>query len=231
MCCESNTVTTQDEEFGQLFKVISPTRKIKKIYDRQCKMFHLLTPHASTQNDPANVFPINAKYFSIYQTLLLQVGTETIRGCMHFLTCRDVNSNVTVWDGLIKAKIHRDGFRYSHGRINILATLSNCSIWNCENSRNTCSIISIGDFDENRFNLHLFSQRQDVETLLLRVFGLPDSKTGWLLGCYVVNVEDTGSLEKSVGKDSSKGQWRWLWSKYGKKIHHDGWLSYHVWSS
>ncbi len=176
------------------------------------------------------LFPIKGKYFSMYQTLLLQLGTKSIRDCMHFLTCLDVDTKVTVWDALIKFKIHRDGFRYSHGRINILVTLSNCSIWNCENSRNSCSIISVCDLCENRYNLHLLSQRQDIETLLLRVFGLVDPKTGWLFGCYIANVEDTGSLEKSIGKADARGHWRWLWSKYGKKIHHQGWLYYHVWS-
>ena len=206
-----------------------PQSKIEDIYKTQCQYFNIFIPTCSLQKHPTDTFTIDCKYCSIFDILTLQLGKLSIYRCLTFVNVRDQDTDIIVWPSLLKIKLNRDGFTYRNGRTNILSTLSNCSLKNCENSRNTCSIVSLGDFDENRYNLSLFSQRQDIETFHLRVFGLPDPNTGVLCGFYISNVEDSASLAKSLGRDSARSKdGRFLWSQFGRKYHQIEWEKWHV---
>lgn len=56
------------------------------------------------------------------------------------------------------------------------------------------------------------SQYLDIEIFLIRIFGCVDIATGYLIGVYWTNIEDTGSLEKGLGKDSAASRFHIPWN-------------------
>lgn len=178
---------------------------------------------------PLFIGQLKGKIVSIIQILIVQMSTSTIYESMHFLLVINGSNGVIKWQLLIKIKIHRDGFQYSlKKRRNILITLTNCSIRNFGCTRNNCDVIGLFDCDENRYNLACISQKIQIEALWISIFGLPCIHTGMNLGALIVQTEDTGSLEKAVGKPGSTSHWRWVMSRFGRNVHHANHLYVHA---
>ena len=172
-------------------------------------------------------FKLNGHNISMIQTLFLQTSTDTIFECMHFLRAEHENG-FRKWDVFMKGKLQRDGFQYNlKSRRNILITFTNCSVWNVGNSRNCCSIIGLIDSDEDRWTLSLISQKLDLELMYLNILGFVCLRTGRNMGVVITNVEDTGSLEKTFGKDVASGSHRWHISTANNQIHHHQWFRLH----
>lgn len=206
--------------------MIAPQTKLKKHYSIQSDWLQIKNARCK-QTKKSNPTIIKSKFISIYDVIFLQLSIPSIRNNMHFLDCESHQIDYQ-WEQLIKFKYHRDGFKLQNGRQMILSTLTNCSVWHCENSGSVTSILQIGDYEENRLNLAKHSQKHDIEITLLRIFGIPNPSTGKLHGVFIANVEDTSSLEKSIGRPSAVGKWRWLWSKFSSKEHVEEWDKFHV---
>ena len=203
-------------------------REIEKCYREECEYMNLFQAKAThwTIGNTRFAFRLNGKYISLIETLFLQTSTDTIFECMHFLQA-DIDG-FRKWDIFMKGKLQRDGFQYNlKSRRNILITFTNCSVWNVGNSRNCCSIIGLIDSDEDRWTLSLISQRLDIELIYLNILGFVCLRTGRNMGVVITNVEDTGSLEKTFGKDCASGSYRWHLSRANNQVHHHQWFSLH----
>lgn len=221
---------TQNDEFEGVLKFGMSTGDIESQYQQQCEYMNLYQPtsiHWINDNKYID-FNLNGKYISVIETLFLQLSTDSIFECMHFLSAIDAQDFIK-HRFVMKFKIHRDGFVYNLGsRSNMLITLTNCSISNVGNSRNCTSIIALIDSEEDRFTLSLISQRIDLELMFLNILGFVCPKTGHNIGIIGLNVEDTGSLEKTFGKDSASGSYRWHLSIQNKIKHHQQWFTFHL---
>ena len=165
---------------------------------------------------------------SVLQILFMQLATDSIYKQMRFMSVKDTEYFVK-YNDLMIISIHEDGFQYNlQSRRNMLITLTNCSVSNIANSRNCCSIIGLIDADEDRWSLSLIRQRIDLEILWLHILGFVDLRTGHNIGIICTNIEDTGGLEKTIGKDCASGSWRWHISKHGAKKHHQQFNTYHL---
>lgn len=203
--------------------------QITTIYNQQCS-YSNLSKHSGilVGHDDFVHYDLNGKYISIIETLFLQLSTDSIFECMEFLSVEDALDFVK-WCAVMKIKLHRDGFVFNlGGRMNILITLTNCSIIHGGASRNCCSIIALINSDEDRFTLSLVSQKLDMELMYLNILGLVCPRTGRNIGIVCFNVEDTGSLEKTFGKDCASGAFRWHLSMANKIKHHYQWFTYHL---
>ncbi len=193
--------------------------------------------------DPRRTFKLRGFSMSIYNILWRQLSTDSIRGAMHWLQVSDLscipqrtdrrylsiaNQRVYISDYMMKIKISRDGFVYSNGRCNVASVLTNCSIYGATNSKTFSDIISLCDIEENAFTLHLMMQEHDLTIYDLRVFGIVDVVSGELISVFCANVEDTGSLQKSLGRGDARGPGKYLWSKHGTPIVIDQMDKYHV---
>ena len=189
-------------------------------------------PGAGTYDIPYKFKVDEGAYSSIYRTLLLHLTTPTIRSAISFLSistrpARHQNLSV-IGNYCMKLKISRDGFVYQMGRKMNMIIMTNCSITGMTNSTDNTDIVALAHCEENSYWLHLLAQKVDRELFLLRVFGIPDPKSGQLINIIAWNTEDTGSLEKSLGRGSANSHGKWIWSKYGKNYHIDNWIKYHT---
>ena len=172
---------------------------------------------------------LNGYRYSLFNIIWNQLSTPSIRDSMHWLRFRDRrNSNVVFWRALTKWKLCRDAFAFETGRSNILVSLTNCSVEHCCNTYHNADIVSINDLPEDKFNLHLVSQQCEKELTILRVIGIPDPHSGIMLGVHVVSVEDTGALEKTLGRGNAKSPGRWLYTKVGPRVHIDKYFTHLV---
>ena len=225
MFCVNFIYFLQQQEFKPILKFKYDYREIETCYRKECDYMNLFQTQASHSSlNKVIDFRLNGKYMSLIQTLFLQTSTDTIFECMHFLKAETKNECIK-WDVFIKGKLQRDGFQYNlKSRRNILITFTNCSVWNVGNSRNCCSIIGLIDSDEDRWTLSLISQKLDIELMYLNILGFVCLRTGRNLGVVITNVEDTGSLEKTFGKDCASGSHRWHISRENNQVHHHQWL-------
>ena len=169
---------------------------------------------------------LNGYRYSLFHIIWNQLTTPSIRNSMHWLSFHDKNDKDKVfWRALTKWKLCRDAFAFETGRSNILVSFTNCSVEHCCNTYYNADIVSINDLEEDKFNLHLVSQQCEKELTILRVIGIPDPHTGVLLGVHASSVEDTGALEKTLGRGSALSSGKWLYSKAGPGIHVDEYLS------
>ena len=208
------------------------SESIDNIYEEECKYidsYQARGEQRCTYVPKPISYNLNGKYVSIIQTLFLQLSSQHIYDSMHLLKVTINKSNFIKWDCVMKFKLQRDGFQYNlKSRRNMLITLTNCSVWNVGNSRNCCSIIALIDSDEDRWTLSLVSQRLDIELMWLNIIGFVCLRTGRNVGIIAFNVEDTGSLEKTFGKDVASGRYRWHLSKFNAQTHHHQWFTAHV---
>ena len=206
-------------------------REIDRVYHKDCDYIHIYQPtgtHLLPFHNIRHLEDLNGKYVSIIQILFMQLCTDSIYKSMHFLCVKD-NSGFIKWKYLLKFKLQCDGFVYNlKSRSNILITLSNCSVRHTENSRNCCSIIALIDAPEDRWTLSLVSQNLDLELMYLNILGIVCPRTGKNIGIICFNVQDTGSLEKTFGKDGASGLHRWHLSRENYKIHWQQWFRSHV---
>lgn len=218
-------------EFHDVLKFGYTVTDIEGQYKQQCQYYKLYQPtasHLSEHENKAHLFDINGYYMSIIQTLFMQLCTDSIYDSMHWLTAKDVTQFIK-YDVFIVCKLQADGFVYNLGlRSNMLVTLTNCSVSNVANSRNSCSIIALIDSAEDRWTLSLMSQNLDLELMYLNILGIVCPRTGKNVGVVCTNVQDTGSLEKTFGKDRASGRFRWHLSRENSKIHHHQWFRTHV---
>ena len=166
-------------------------------------------------------FKLKGLMISILETLYIQFSQDKLWESMHFIQAMD-ESGFMKFYAYIKLKICRDGFElYGRDRRNILITLINCSLRSCGNSRNAASILGLFDMEEDRWTLSLINQRLDIELMALYVLGFLDIRTGHNIGIVNFNVEDSASMEKTIGKDNPKGSHRFLFdgAEYQLKYH------------
>ena len=107
------------------------------------------------------------------------------------------------------------------------AILVNCNVDGYCQSVHHSDLILIANEEEDAYKLNLLSQKLDTEIWILRLFGLVDPKSGKLLFVIVFNSEDTGALEKSLGRPGARSAYRWIFSTVGKEYHIAGWHNWH----
>ena len=204
-------------------------QKIEQIYQEECNYMNLYQHQSVLVGHKDFVhYKLNGKYVSILETILMQLSTDSIFDSMQFLSVED-RLGFIKWVAMMKIKIHRDGFVFNLGsRTNMLIIFTNCSIPNGGSSRNCSCIIALINSDEDRFTLSLISQKVDMELLYLNILGVVCPRTGRNVGIVCFNVEDTGSLEKTFGKDCASGAYRWHLSVQNKIKHHYQWFTYHL---
>lgn len=165
---------------------------------------------------------------SLFEILLIQLSMPSLYSSIKWLQIKN-RGGLIKWALYLTQKIQRDGFLYYlKKRRNLLITQTLCSLSNMANSRNACTVIGLFELDENRWNLSNISQRIDMMIHWLNIFGIVCPQTGRNIGVFSTNVEDTGSLEKTLGKDHGKGYWRWCFSRFGNIIHHQRHFTIHV---
>ena len=241
--------------FGDDITLIRGKNFVEEEYRRQCVSFrtkpltaHLLhhpgvlpQPGMGINDQPHSVAVPDGQYTNIYKTLLLQLTTPSIREEMTFLQISYLpvrrssspgryvyQPGCCIGDYCLKIKVSRDGFVYSGGRMMNMVIMTNCSIKGMTNSTDNIDIVSLVHCQENSYWLHLMAQKVDKELFLLRLFGIVDPKSGRLISIVAWNTEDTGSLEKSLGRPSAQCHGRWTWSKFGPVEHLEKWRQYHV---
>ena len=186
-----------------------------------------------------NLFPRSSEEVpgaSMRMTHILwkQLSLPSIRSCMHWLQASDVSQSRRLHDKpiiapfLIKFKISRDGFILRNKRCQIATIMTNCSIYGATNSVRHSDILSLADTNENMYNLHLLSQEVDKEMFVLRVFGIVDPVTADLVQVWGSSIEDTASVEKSLGQRGPLSDSKWLYSRHNASIHKDQRLTMHV---
>ena len=169
---------------------------------------------------------LNGYRYSLFHIIWNQLTTPAIRESMHWLSFRDRDDGDKVfWQAITKWKLCRDAFAFESGRSNIVVSFTNCSLQHCCNTYYNADIVSINDVEEDKFNLHLVSQQCEKELTILRIIGIPDPHSGVLLGVYASTIEDTGALEKTLGRGSPLSSGKWLYSKFGPGIHVDDYLT------
>ena len=222
-------ILIKEDAFNNVLKFGLSVQKIESVYKETVSYFNLyrgIGQHLSMEE--VKKFKLNGKYMSVMQILFMQLATDSIYKQMRFMSVKD-NTDFIKYNDLIMISIHEDGFQYNlQSRRNMLITMTNCSVSNIANSRNCCSIIGLIDTDEDRWSLSLIRQRIDLEILWLHVLGFVDLRTGRSVGIICTNIEDTGGLEKTMGKDCASGSWRWHLSKHGANKHHQQWKLYHL---
>ena len=220
----------QNDQFGKAMQCIQSLEKIKKAFNEQCTSFNIMTPkpQQSLRQQNARNKEFRGRYFSLREAIGYQLAHPHFANAMHFMRMVDPGAGLHIYDQFIKIKLARDGFLFKNHRCSFLSCFSNCSIRHLENSRNNCVLMAMGDFTENRLNLSQVCQYQDIETHLARLFGFIDPRNGCLVNVLAVQVEDSGCMEKSLGRDkASSGKWRFLWSSLPRLVHNE-WKTTHV---
>ena len=208
------------------------TREIKQRYDEDCKLFNLIHPISSwvtpLPQRQHTIVSLQGFIMSLFEVLLIQLSTPSLFESIKWLKVH-TRAGLIKWQLYLTEKLQRDGFLYYlRKRRNLLITQTLCSLKNMSNSRNACTVIGLFELDENRWNLSNISQRMDIMVHWLNVFGIVCPVTGKNIGVFTTNVEDTGSLEKTLGKDKGKGVWIWCLSRFGKIAHHHRCFTVHV---
>ena len=199
----------QNDEFKNILKFGLSSDSIESMYSNKCEYFNLYRASATHVSEGSLLkFNLNGKYISVLQILFMQLATDSIYNCMDWMKVKD-EIDFIKWNDIMILSMKKDGFQYNlQSRRNMLITMTNCSVRNIGHSRNCCNIIGLIDTDEDRWSLSLVSQQIDMELMWLHVLGFVDIRTGRNVGIICTNVEDTGSLEKTLGKDCASGSWR-----------------------
>ena len=190
---------------GDIVNVRMSQRKYRRLYHHMTLPFRTRRLHAEYNHYVDNKFQRFRKklvgaFYPIFNVIVLDLSTETIRKAMHF-TELVVGVKAKLSLGIfLDYKITRDGFRLSTGQMVNLITATLLNVRGMASSSLHANPIAICSCDEDRFNLHLFMQTHDVEIFMLRTFGVPDPKSGQLLGLKLWNNEDSASMDKSLGK-------------------------------
>lgn len=182
------------------------------------------------------VAEIPAAHFPMLNLLQLQLSTPSIRDSMHFLrieTTETADANMfigehcLVGEYCIIIKVCRDGFVLQLGRMMEMTIMINCNVRGLCNSKQLGDIVSLASVHENATNLYLLCQQVDKEMLLLQVFGVPDPVSGQLVKIICFNQEDSSSAEKGFGRPGANQNGKWMWDKFGNKLHLDKWEQFH----
>jgi len=230
---------------SQRINLICGRARVERFYDEDKQLFRTRIVRADLQQHPrrfhADPGHISAQYNdlypsvqrTIYHVLQLQFVTKPIRDSMHFLKVqkpptRQRDFGTCVGQHCIKLKISRDGFVYAMGRSINMACCTNCSVYGFANSTNHVEILSLCEMEETAYELYRNAQHLDKQIFLLRLFGIVLPKSGQLCYCIILSTEDSGALEKSIGRGDGKGNGRYLWSMFGPEIHHKKWRRFHT---
>lgn len=177
---------------------------------------------------------LQCRYYSISNFISLHLATDSIRNAMRWLRIEQEGNNsmhqdhVMIGKSCMLIKLSRDGFTLQMGRTLIQTLMTNISVRGLCNSTKHTEICGLASTAEDNYTLHLLCQQVDKEVFLLRVFGIVDPKTGTLILPVILNVEDSGSAEKSYGRNSANSDGKWMWSKFGKPHHLEGWHKWHM---
>lgn len=221
-------------------KLCMGARKLEDLWRVQSQMHcpteldaHLLKgPIANGRAPNLPKVDLTGVYAPILKNLYLQLCTLGVRNAMRWFALKQPRyrgvsgSPVNVGELCFILKIGRDGFVTAAQRRMILSIATNCNVTGFCNSTFNTDIVILANEDEAAYTLHLLAQELDKEIFLLRLFGAPDPKTGKLLLFIVYNCEDTGSLEKSLGRAPANSNGRFIWSKWGKHHHIILWRKY-----
>ena len=164
---------------------------------------------------------LNGAYFSISQSIQLQLSTKSIRQCMQFRQMHDVqspyrrqmNHRFVVFDYGVIFKLCTDGFSLKGGRPIQLGTLTNVSIPGAENSIEASDIQYMADIPEDRFSRSLVQQTSECEIDLLRRVGMVDLSTGESIYPIFVQAEDSKSLQLCLGRGGPRSKSRLIFSR------------------
>ena len=206
----------------KVFRYPSSTQILKREYRKQCAIFRY-TPVRTTPMYPGALSrPMKGLYFSILQSLLLQLSTPTIRKCITWRTLQDVRSpysntemdryNVYPYFFIIKKCI--DGYSLKGNRSLILSTLTNASIWSAEHSVENTDVHYLMDHDEDRYLRNTTDQMSTKEMFTLQQVGVPDLDSGYLVNILPTECEDSKSMQLAVGRGGPMSRSRLIFTKF-----------------
>ena len=155
-------------------------------------------------------------YFSLYDSLLLQIGNKQIRENIKWKRFRKSEDHCIYKRALI-LKICRDGFAFQNHRINLLTTATIANLEHGELSKRTTDILQITDATENHLNLYRHSQRISKEVWMLRLCGLFDIVTGRIIGVVCFFSEDSKSTEAALGCDTAASARRFMFHTFPRE--------------
>lgn len=185
-------------------------------------------PNSGQHPSSDRVVALDGAMAHMHSIVWRHLVTNTIRDAMHWLSVTEPDEDVIVWDFLLKYKNQRDGYRHESGRFLVQMSTMLTSLYGHQNSNLNADLLSLNHCAENNFSLSLLSQLADRETYIIRVFGMPDPRTGRLIGLNITNVEDTGSLEKSLGRRDATSDGRFIFTHQPRNVVAGLWDRVHV---
>ena len=186
------------------------------------------------QHDPERAISLQSMFINIYNVIYTHLTTPTIRSQIQWLRMSYIGKSyrwdkrVILWESVLKYKFSRDTFCFHNGKQATLSVLTCTSIPGGAASMLTSDPIGIYDGAETVHSLSLMSQKHDIQIYMLRSLGIADPHCGEIIGVQMENVEDTGGLVKSIGRDSATSTTRFCFSQHNLHVHVTKWKKYQV---
>ena len=211
----------QSRQLHSTFTMTASDKRLMSIFHEQCADYHFETLEGVGDYPNAQPIDLEGMYFSILQSIQLQLCTPTIRHCMQFRQmhvvqppyARQLNQRFIVFDYGIILELCTDGFSLKGGRAIQLATLTNLSIPGAENSIEASDIQYLADLGEDRFTRSLVQQTSECEIDLLRRAGMVDIATGECIYPIFVQGEDSKSLQLCLGRGGPRSKSRLIFTR------------------
>lgn len=166
--------------------------------------------------------PMKGLYFSILQSISMQLTTPTIRNCITWRSLRDVRApySSSIYDQfrvypyflIIKKCI--DGYTLKGSRNLILSTLTNASIWGAEHSVEGTDCHYLADENEDRYLRNMTDQMSSKEMYTIQQLGVPDLDTGFCIHILPTECEDSKSMQLAVGRGGPTSSSRLIYTRF-----------------